>query len=106
MSFTLKDIKGAVVTKQDVIKSYNKRIKSKMIDPDGMVISGAVNMGIDAQSSIPLRFNREKLANLLCSFVVKGGLEFSPPEYQAAYYKRADAIIAADKELIEVDNGS
>lgn len=100
MSFTLKDIKDAVVENQVQIRGDLSN-----------TLHRAVQDTIDAQSSVRLRFNREKLAEKLFDEFVQrtGGVlddweEVIKHGYAYNYWLgKADAIIAADKDIIEVE---
>lgn len=94
MSFALKDIKGAVVEKKITTEAWT------------------FNNGIDAQSSVKLRFNRDKLAKVICNFMNdwdKKAKEYEDlicnpyTEYGPGPMSLADAIIAADKDIVEVE---
>ena len=103
MSFTLKDIEGVVikdVTSADYGNPYQ----------DGL--SEGYNCALKRQSSVKLRFNREKLA--LTIFKHDTRTVYKPNEIDVdklfehipsrdIYLSMADAIIAAEKELIEVE---
>jgi len=135
--FTLKDIKGAVVEKKDhavidgvtpegfgphrflqgdyeYMKDFVKRDNSNIPFCVGIIHCSKCkedrihNQAIDAQSSVKLRFNREKLAIVLYEDIES--LSGLMPEWSKAstgkrdyYLQRADAIIAADKDIIEVE---
>lgn len=80
MTFTLKDIDGAVVDKnnnEQLIKLY------------GDHRAYWFNCGIDAQASVKLKFNREKLADIMLG------------QYKDRF-DLADAIISQSKNIIEV----
>ena len=110
MSFTLKDIKGAVVDKfsgRPVECGQLTFIEGK---------TRGFNEAIEAQSSVKLRFNREKLAfkiyeitmrNLASKEEIKSNfgrhyITWNPTVNES--WIKADAIIAAEKEIVEVDN--
>lgn len=93
MSFTLKDITGAVLDNKKTKEQPNCGFK----DIHTVI---AYNQGKDNQSSVKIKFNREKLIGILEPILkayVSGGY------YQSSYV--ADAIIATDKEIMEVDDG-
>ena len=105
MSFTLKDIEGAEIPKKD------DEHKAKY-----GYCSACFNDAVEIQSSVRLRFNREKLAKKMYEYDMEqaviwgdGGwtiweeLDGSSPII-FMYLDKADAIIAADKEIVEVDN--
>lgn len=106
MSFTLKDIKGAVVDKNVTMKWVNCMPSSENI----LQIRDEV---IDAQSSVRLRFNREKLAVILGAELCKSWAKYvqfygQPPhgtENQILALMELgtlDAIIAYDKDIVEL----
>jgi hypothetical protein len=86
MSFMLKDIKGAVVEKVDFPDNPTH-------DQELLVI--AQNIVIEKQSSVSFRFNREKIMD-----IVNKAKKESFFRMEDAI---ADAIIAADKDIVERD---
>ncbi len=100
MSFTLKDIEGAVIEKKEAC--------DECCTMDECVAVVYVNKAIDTQCSVKLRFNRDKLAKLIWY-----EREVMPPDmgyWEATrqstkdkYLKIADSIIAAEREIIEVE---
>ncbi len=106
MSFTLKDIKGAVVEKDTPLDRPDG-------SPADAYLNGqkiGYNCGVDAQSSVPLRFNREKLAETL--FAKWQDTKRDPwnsrwnqlsDVWKNPWYALADAINAVGKEIVEVD---
>lgn len=110
MSFTLKDIKWAVVENKskcknclgegwvfdDSVMYMGKRIECEKCLGKGHIIT------IDAQSSVQLQFNREKLARICYEDATGREWGCGDSFRHALAYKLADAIIAAEKELLEV----
>jgi len=103
MSFTLKEIPGAVVEKKDVSK--HKRFPTRQ----EMTLQGAdygFNEGIDAQSSKKFQFNREKLyLKTLEAFNI--GID----EFQKGYITKEEFCKAVtnmiaddDKNIVEVES--
>lgn len=99
MSFTLRDIRGAVV-------------EIKHLDPEECMDycqCSAHRRAYEKQASVPLRFNRERLAKAI--YCQKRYVEEWESTYLSAMindakddaYAIADAIIAAEKNIIEVD---
>lgn len=104
MTFTLRDINaelGKITSHLDPI-FYQPEQKYLKTDRDQRLFGEGFNKGVEAQASVPLRFKREELADLLCRFVIDGGLAHSPENYKKEYYRRADAIISAGPTLLEV----
>ncbi len=113
MSFTAKQIEGGVVEIDEHAPDCNVNLD----DDSDQVLNDYqtctcktthIRDGIDAQSSVPFRFNREKLAKVLFSkdihFETYGTWDNLPLVYkEGIYLPTADAIIAADKEIVEVD---
>lgn len=105
--FTLKDIKGAAVEKKNELIKIIHGDKREMVE---YPTAKGFNQAIDAQSSVRLRFNREKLAEILWSKgyatpwdEVKKDTRKLWKEVVKTHYEIADAIIAADKDIVEVD---
>ncbi len=89
MSFTLKDIKGAVIPRKDYL-SEDDHVDIRDCD--------FYNAAVAAQSFVKLRLNKERLVSLLeedLGFKMINGLNCN---------SIADAIIAAEREIIEVEN--
>lgn len=95
MSFTLKDIKGALVEKKMKVESH--ALCGRVCCCDEEVFE--FNRAIDAQSSVKLRFNRETLAVLIW----KQNKDVLSHWNIQMCEEVADAIIAADKDIVEVD---
>lgn len=95
--FTLKQIDGAVVPKKE-------RITESGVPAHLAWTANGFNQAIDAQSSVRLRLNREKLAKVLYQQASGRPLDWPHSKaIQEQYYAKADAIIASDKEIIEVE---
>lgn len=90
MSFSAKDV-GAVVEKYHIM---NNLINQKDIISNRECSRQGFNDGIDAQASVKMGFNREKLARLIDYL--------QTTEEIISCEELADAIISAEKELIEV----
>lgn len=92
--FTLKQIDGAVVEKM----TYPQPIYG----PRGE-LAHSYNQGIDAQSSVRLKFNRDRIKEILADTEIlkdSQGIIKSGGDWTDVY---ADAIIAADRDIIEVE---
>lgn len=97
--FTIRDIKGAVVEKKTRHESWCAIGKNTA----GCTCYGDIfNKAIDAQSSVQLQFNREKLARICYEDATGREWGCGDSFRHALAYKLADAIIAAEKELLEV----
>lgn len=113
MSFTLKDIKGAVVEKKYCANHPDNghwnfpkgHTNKEFLHCEFCEIFHIHNCTIDAQSSVPIRFNREKLSDLLYEKEQEFlGLQRNERPTKNIYDFIADAIIAADKDIVEVVN--
>lgn len=117
MSFTLRDIESAMVEKitshSDVIFFQDEQ-KYLKTDEQQRIFGEGFNKGVEAQSSIRLRMNRENLAVILGSELCKSWAKYvhfygQPPhgtENQILALLELgtlDGIIAADKDIVEVD---
>lgn len=98
MSFTLRDIEGALVGRADCDKhSYDEMCKR-------CHYCGGYNHALLAQSSIRLRFNKLRLAALMEGFVICNVPRVIISTTDAL--EIADKIISAEKEIIEVDRSN
>ncbi len=93
--FTLKQIDGAMIEPK------------KFRDKDIVQVQYAkgFNCAIDAQSSVPFRFNREKVLSIALEARDKY-LKANAFENKSLCDYIADAIISADREIIELDTES
>lgn len=91
MSFTLKEIKGAVVD-INVLQYTHYERGEQCFTPKELT---RLHNDLRQQSSVRLRFNREKLARLIRDVERSDGWL---PDVMA------DAIMMADKEIVEVCN--
>lgn len=95
MSFTLKDIPNAVVEKKhNYVYSPHTMIHSDDIS----ITEFSFNNGVDAQSSVRLRLNRHKLQDVIYNYCSKKRKD------DMSWYDLADAIIAKELEIVELDN--
>lgn len=111
-SFTLKDINGAVVPEERTIQDihgYDKGCRCEHCNKERIF-----NKGVDAQCSVRVRFNREKVAKILYWRMTArdqhgawddAGRErdWKCLDEKGKYYHIADAIISAGAELLEVE---
>lgn len=96
MFFTLRDIPNAVIKKEEFAHP-------SVVDVDQHAYKNGYNKAIDAQASVKLRLNREKLAKRL--FYTDNQYPALTSDWETKkemYYRYADAIIEKSKELIEV----
>lgn len=99
MSFAYKDIKDAVVEKN---KCAIHDLKDYSIGDCYCYEIGIENATLDLQSSVRLKFNREKLALI----IYKANCKIRPNvmHYSDDALNVADDIIANDKDIVEVCN--
>lgn len=109
--FTLKDVKGAVVGKD--LRQYATEIGSCLYGKnhkweDAETITDILEIleskGL-LQSSVKLRLNREKLAKLHYEYFnyPNKWKDMNYESIREANYRFVDAIIAEDKDIVEVD---
>lgn len=96
MNFTLKDIPGAVVEKNEPNPKYYRGGNTGAPYLRSLHFWQGFRSAAIEQSSVRLRFNREKLAKLARGYNGNN---------RKGSYEIADAIIAAAKYIIEVDKG-
>ena len=99
MSFTLKDIKGAVVDKIEGNCTAGHEFLLPLTCHECAYIFG-YTQALEAQSSIRLRFNRENLALIIEKWLHPRNKDCKVYGFQAL--ELADSIISADKDIIEV----
>lgn len=106
MSFSYQNIKGAVVEKPEMDFYGESTLPHNHTSEDMGFCEAA-----DAQSSVRLRFNREKLAEVINQALIKR-TELKDKMFENVAKRPklpllqefiADAIIASDKDIVELD---